>query len=199
MTTHLAEDEDKPMTADEQAEMDAMLEELTDGGVRVIWLSSDDEDPEGINPSFEEMATEFAALPQEKHAAFEVGDVVVTLNPYTGDFQIHEEDSEIPQYYQIMDVKRDDGCNTFRYLLSGTDSWCAEEWLDIPDVPVMMKTWVEFSASDTVEKPAMDAKIDALTTEYISNSYLDMMNSTDAAVRKTGLEGLKAMVAEGVI
>jgi hypothetical protein len=59
-----------------------------------------------------------------------------------------------------------------------------------------MMTVVEFAA-DT--GPANECADRRTTTEYISNSYLDMMNSTDAAVRKTGLEGLKAMAAEGVI
>jgi hypothetical protein len=201
MTVGIYEEEgnedNRPLTVAEQEELDALEEELAAGGITVVWLSSGEEDPEGYSTSFEEMAAEFAVQTHERQAAFEKGDIVVSLNPYTGDIQMYErEDEDVPRYFEVMDVRWDGGDDTYRYLLGGTDWWCAEGWLDAPDVPPMVKHWVEFSTPSKVD---MTAQIDKLTTEFVSNSYLDMMNSEDPETRTKGLEGLKAMAAEGVI
>jgi hypothetical protein len=207
--TAFAEDEDKRTEAEiaeDEVEFDAIMARLATQGINVTWLSCDsdgDIDAEasgGTNPSLSEITAELAGLSHERTAAFEVGDMVVTLNPYTGDILMFEgENDDMPQYFEILDVKWDGEDNTFRYLLSGQDRWCAEGWIDVPDLPIMMRKWVPFDIPTESETSAMAARIDELTTEYISSTYLDMMNSGDETVRAKGLAGLKAMAAEGVI
>lgn len=220
MTVKFEEDEDKRPEADMTDEewFDSLIDtddetteeviaRLSTKGITVTWLSSDsdgdidEEAPGGTNTSLEQIGAELAGLSHERTAAFDKGDVVVTLNPYTGDILMYEgEDEDIPRYFEILDVEWDGKDSTYRYLLSGIGKWAAEGWLDVSDLPVMMKTMTEVKgAPSTNAADAMKAQIDALTTEYISNTYLDMMNSEDAEVRTKGLEGLKAMAAEGVI
>lgn len=131
---------------------------------------------------------------------YKVGDVVITVNPYTSEFAIADFD-DTPMYYEVLQVSYDNTDGEFRYYLSGEENWAAESWLDIPEVPVLFKTTHGIKTEPTATvgedrpptpketermKVAVKAFEDANKKRLI-DEYLDMMNSGDPGLRAEGI------------
>lgn len=99
------------------------------------WIDADDD---------EDVADEL--IPE-----YEVGEIVVTYNPYIEDYADFDFDGS-PVYYEIEEVKWDETDKCFRYKVEDGRTWLAESWLAYPKYPFMEKDMGEFKPETNENK-----------------------------------------------
>lgn len=137
--------------------------------------------------------------------AFDEGDTVCVLNPFTLEY-VYETNDYMPLYYDILEVKWDEQDGTYRYLISGQQEWIAEDWLEPGNMAVMAKKATELDSEvldgdkhtlSIKETLTIAMLTDTITRERSINHYLDLMNTgddkakahaTDMLARLTGTE-----------
>lgn len=111
LTTTLAKKEKSEDTKDSEGEYG-----------NLVWISADEVRDEG-------------------EPIFNVGDTVVTFNPYTHDYAEIDLDWS-PIYFEVQDVFYDENDGVYRYKLDENE-WFAESWLMKPEHPYMNKSFNE--------------------------------------------------------
>lgn len=181
----------------------------TSGTSSEMLKSGPHDDGEGtVSYATEKGAHALVTIDGEVHKSlYAVGEIVVTLNPYTHEF-VHEDLDGTPLYFIITSIAYDSGDGVFRYFIEGEEEWVSEEWLDKPMVSMMSKIFVDITVSENGEittamkepkKSGLQQTLDEFTGELTVNTYLDMMLSDDADVQAYGKEMLTKMAstAEG--
>lgn len=130
--------------------------------------------------------------------SFAIGETVVTVNPFTRQF-VYEDYDGTPLYYDIMDVQLDEKDRTYRYLLSGEGTWVAEDWIKRTNVAMMVR---ENAPTKTVvapkkDKPTAGDIAESHLRQHSIDTYLDMMNAEDEAVKAEGKRLLQLITAQG--
>jgi hypothetical protein len=94
------------------------------------WIDGDDEEVDG--------------------PLYNVGDTVITFNPYTEDYAVVDFDFS-PLYFVVEDYAFDEEDGEYRYKLEGNSEWFAETWVMLPEYPTMTK---EMGEEDEEEREA---------------------------------------------
>jgi hypothetical protein len=79
---------------------------------------------------------------------FDVGDEVLTVDPYTGDYVDTDFDMS-PLYFEVEDYAWDVDAEIYRYKLKNNPEWFAEVWLTEPEYPMMTKDLEETTENET--------------------------------------------------
>lgn len=111
------------------------------------------------------------ALPQ-----FSVGDLVVTLNPYTSDYAIIDIDEETPLYYEIEGTAWDEESGCYRYKIDSEEGWFAESWLIDTPYPIMAKELGEENTNEMGAVNVIGGSDFTLWTQKERNELSDAMD-----------------------
>lgn len=96
------------------------------------WIDGDGEETTDIKPEYE------------------VGEVILPFNPYTGDYADFDFDGS-PIHYEIEDIKWDAKDKVYRYKVD-EGTWFAEPWMTRPKYPYMQRDLDDYDdATDITE------------------------------------------------
>jgi hypothetical protein len=85
---------------------------------------------------------------------FDIGDEVLTVDPYTGDYVDTDFDMS-PLYFEVEDYAWDVDGEVYRYKLKNNPEWFAEMWLTEPEFPMMTKDLEETTENESKEEIEM--------------------------------------------
>lgn len=137
--------------------------------------------------------------------AFEEGDTVCVINPFTCEY-VYETNDYMPLYYDILEVKWDEQDGTYRYLISGQQEWIAEDWLEPGSMAVMAKKSTELDSEvldgdkhtlSIKETLTIAMLTDTITRERSINHYLDLMNTGDDKAKAHATDMLARLTGTG--
>lgn len=89
-----------------------------------------------------------AQEPKAKVPKFSVGDQVLTISPFTGEY-VYVDFDGTPLFYEIDKVKWCEPDGNFRYWIDLEGEWIAESWLQKPEYPPMTMTHEDDYDEDT--------------------------------------------------
>lgn len=144
---------------------------------------------------------------------FNVGDMVITVNPYTVDYVVTDLDLT-PLYYDIYDVIYDKERSTYWYALTDeTDidgQWYSEEWLSYPPFPEMTAEVDEDVVNEEVfdvntektfmsekDRDKLSDKMDEMARSYYVDYLLDVMIHGNVDEKENAERKLTELVSEG--
>lgn len=128
---------------------------------------------------------------------FELGEEVITFNPYTSDYALMDFDGS-PLYFQVEDVLWDEDDECFRYRLKENDQWFAETWLMTPEHPYMEKPLLQEEESEVrteLTVKAKDANI-RLQVDYWLATLQDAKQAGDAKAYEEATKALEELTAK---
>lgn len=109
--------------------------------------------------NFEWISADESEQESEKHEpVFEIGEHVLTVDPYTGDY-VDTDFDMTPLYFEIVDYAWSVDERIYRYKLKENDEWVAEVWLSAPEYPMMVQDLVETEENETKEETKMGKEI----------------------------------------
>jgi hypothetical protein len=147
----------------------------------LVWISADDVEEESDGPKFN------------------VGDEVITHNPYTSDYAAMDFDGS-PLYFLIEDFSwdLDDGC--YRYKMKHNDEWFAETWLMAPEYPYMAKPPSEETKEESEMKVELTGKAKErniqLQIDYWLATLQDAKTSGDTKAYEEATKALEELTAK---
>lgn len=137
--------------------------------------------------------------------AFEEGDTVCVINPFTLEY-VYETNDYMPLYYSVLEVKWDEQDGVFRYLISAQEEWIAEDWLEEGNMAVMAKKGTELDSEvldgdkhglSLKETLTIAMLTDTITRERSINHYLDLMNTGDGKDKAHATDMLARLTETG--